>query len=157
MNSLLQRTCLLCLLIACCGGCFVLEQPGGSLLEYYPTWRKVLVNLYLVGREPAVAWMIFCCVWFCLIHFLICFVLVKFEVFRTAWWMADYSAPTPKRHYSWSNSRSITCLNRGKFQLIKWKQKQKVRIETAKRSVNEKGKVCYQGTSALKATEYLVL
>ncbi|CAE7655431.1 unnamed protein product [Symbiodinium sp. CCMP2592] len=45
---------LLCYLITACGGCWILEQPSGSLMEYYPTWRHLLVALFQVDGMGAV-------------------------------------------------------------------------------------------------------
>jgi hypothetical protein len=35
------------------GGVFSLEQPSGSLLEFYPTWRFVLTMLFQNGGPRA--------------------------------------------------------------------------------------------------------
>ena len=37
------------------------------------------------------------------------------KVFDTRWWMCQYGAPTPKRHYAYSNSDKIYLLNQGKL------------------------------------------
>ena len=36
------RTALLCLLISCLFGCWVVEQPNSSVLEYYPPFRYMM-------------------------------------------------------------------------------------------------------------------
>ncbi|CAE7939449.1 unnamed protein product [Symbiodinium necroappetens] len=41
-NRMLERSSCLLLLAVALGGCVVLEQPGGSLLEFYPSFRFVL-------------------------------------------------------------------------------------------------------------------
>lgn len=42
------------LLATVLGGCWSLEQPGGSLLEYYPTWRMVIRKVFEWGGPYAV-------------------------------------------------------------------------------------------------------
>ena len=37
------------LLAVALGGCFVLEQPGSSVLEFYPAFRHVMSSLVLVS------------------------------------------------------------------------------------------------------------
>ncbi|CAE7229917.1 unnamed protein product [Symbiodinium sp. CCMP2592] len=49
----LKGVTLLCYLITACGGCWILEQPSGSLMEYYPTWRHLLVALFQVDGMGA--------------------------------------------------------------------------------------------------------
>ena len=41
------RTVLLCWLTTSLQGCFVLEQPSGSMLEFHPTFREMLLTHYL--------------------------------------------------------------------------------------------------------------
>lgn len=41
-STIPARTCTLILLCAALGGAWTLEQPSGSLLEFYPTWRFIL-------------------------------------------------------------------------------------------------------------------
>ena len=48
------RTCTLILLCVALGGLFTLEQPSGSLLEFYPTWRYVLSMICESGGTSAV-------------------------------------------------------------------------------------------------------
>ena len=31
------------------------EQPGGALMEYFPTWREVVRNIFSVGGPNAVS------------------------------------------------------------------------------------------------------
>lgn len=47
------RTCLLVLLVTALGGVWTLEQPSGSLLEFYPAWREVMCNIFRCGGEYA--------------------------------------------------------------------------------------------------------
>ena len=51
---LCRRTSLLVLLCCALGGVWTLEQPSGSLLEYYPTWRETMNNIFRVGGPFAV-------------------------------------------------------------------------------------------------------
>ena len=41
------RSVLLCWLTTALGGCFLLEQPSGSMLQFYPTFREMLLTHYL--------------------------------------------------------------------------------------------------------------
>ena len=77
------------------------------------------------------------------------------KVYRVAWWMSHYSAPTPKRHYAFSNSGAIARLDRGRLHLATHQAQRKEKVVTAKRSRNAAGKITYQGTDALRQTEQL--
>ena len=46
------------ILTVCLDSTWVLEQPGGTLLEYYPRWRWMLLQLSLVAGRGAVTLMI---------------------------------------------------------------------------------------------------
>ena len=54
-----SRTILLMYLCTIQGGCWLLEQPSGSVLEYYPTFRQMLrmhyefAGIYAVGSSFA--------------------------------------------------------------------------------------------------------
>ena len=48
------RTCTLIFLCTALGGLWSLEQPGGSLLEFYPTWRFVLHSISKIGGPYSV-------------------------------------------------------------------------------------------------------
>lgn len=41
-SAIPARTCTLIILCTALGGAWTLEQPSGSLLEFYPTWRFIL-------------------------------------------------------------------------------------------------------------------
>lgn len=76
------------------------------------------------------------------------------EVTRTAWWMHHYFAPTPKRHFGYSNSAAIAKLDRGV--LSGWKKrKSKSKVQTAVTYKDKSGKTRYKGTPALRKTENL--
>ena len=45
LEFLARRICLLLMLTSCLDGAWVLEQPNGSLLEFYPTFRWVITRL----------------------------------------------------------------------------------------------------------------
>ena len=49
-----RRMCALVLLTTCLGGAWTVEQPGGSLMEFFPTWRFVMQNLFRIGGPDAV-------------------------------------------------------------------------------------------------------
>ena len=48
------RTCTLVLLCTALGGAWSLEQPSGSLLEFYPTWRFIMNMVCNSGGPQAV-------------------------------------------------------------------------------------------------------
>ena len=76
------------------------------------------------------------------------------EVQCVRWWMAHYNAPTPKRHYAYSNTPVVLGLDRGVLQ--KWKPKTGQKVTTAERYVDKSGKRRYKGTKHLRTTENLV-
>ena len=49
----IARTGLLVLLATALGGVWTLEQPEGSLLKFYPSWREVMNNVFRCGGEYA--------------------------------------------------------------------------------------------------------
>ena len=55
MNKPLKlRTILLCLVTTALGGCYFVEQPGGSCLRFFPPFRQLLMNLYQAEGGTAV-------------------------------------------------------------------------------------------------------
>ena len=73
------------------------------------------------------------------------------QVTRTQWWMGHYHAPTPKRHFAYSNSPVIGNLDRGV--LSGWKKREQKKVKTAITYMNKQGKKCYKGTPELRSTE----
>lgn len=53
-TNLCRRTGLLVLLATARGGAWTVEQPSGSLLEFYPAWRDVMNNVFRIGGPYAV-------------------------------------------------------------------------------------------------------
>lgn len=51
----LRRTCALIILVTALGGVWTLEQPSGSVLEYYPTFRWIMANIFTCGGDYAVS------------------------------------------------------------------------------------------------------
>ena len=47
------RVYLLCLLTTALGGTWILEQPSGSAVEYYPSWRRLCTSLMRVDLAAA--------------------------------------------------------------------------------------------------------
>ncbi|CAK9023990.1 unnamed protein product, partial [Durusdinium trenchii] len=125
-NRMLERTSLLLLLIAACGGVFGLEQPGNSVLEFYPSFRFVITRLIEVDGVSAVR--------------------------RAGWWMKHWGARTAKRQYAYSNSATITRLDRGK---LTRQPNSHAKVQTATKYHDARGIVRYKGTAALKQTENL--
>ena len=170
------RTVLLCLLTTCLGGTWCLEQPGNSILEFYPRFRDLLTALFEACKSSAVSNLNFW-TWSCYIcsikliyhqswglgkwssiytsvymHGPILFLL--FEVFKTQWWMHHYMACTPKRHYGYSNSPVVLELDKGK--LTGWRKRdKKLKVETAVQYRDRKGILRYKGTKNLRKTEKL--
>ena len=167
---------LLLILTTCLGGCWVLEQPSGSTLEFYPTFRWVIAQLFAHGgvqsaRGSAVL------IDFQLkaeVHIFVKVYHIKSdkvhwilwpqiptswaylhaaEVARLAWWMKGFGAATAKPQYAYSNSPSIRNIKHYACSDIPVKKDQKVK--TCKVYKNQQGKACYTGTSSLKATETL--
>ena len=62
-------------------------------------------------------------------------------------------APTPKRHFAYSSSGHIQCLDKGKLNMVQWRAKQDKKVKTARKTINAAGKEGYQGTPALRETE----
>ena len=48
------RTICLCQLVTACFGVWVVEQPGSSVLDYYPAWLHFLARQYQVFGTCAV-------------------------------------------------------------------------------------------------------
>lgn len=48
------RTCVLILLTTCLGGVWTVEQPLGSVLEFYNTFRRIVKSIYDTGGPFAV-------------------------------------------------------------------------------------------------------
>ncbi|CAK9089218.1 Uncharacterized protein SCF082_LOCUS42105 [Durusdinium trenchii] len=126
---------LLATLVVALGGCFTVEQPGGSFLEYYPRWRDFLRVLDEVGGDGT--------------------------VHRVTWHMLHYGGPTPKPHWAVSNSRRISELHRGKFDHAGWKAKPKSERDSVKTTIkyqDKQGKDRFKGSSRLrKSEEYPVM
>ena len=61
------RTILLIAIVISCGGTYVLEQPNGSLMEYFPRFRWMLQQLVRWGGDRAapLPWTV-CCLLFAL-------------------------------------------------------------------------------------------
>jgi len=82
------------------------------------------------------------------------FELSVFEVVKVQWWMQHYSAPTPKRHYGYSNSAVTLALDKGPLKKDQRKPKEE-RIRTVISYFDKKGVKRYKGTQNLRPTENL--
>lgn len=89
-NVLIERSCTMVALVTALGGLWSLEQPSGSVLEYYPTWRHLMAKIFENGGVHSVT--------------------------TVRWWMGHYNAPTPKRHWGASNSPLIRKIDKGVLQ-----------------------------------------
>lgn len=154
----LQRTICLLALVCAKDGVWCLEQPGSSVLEFYPTWLHFLNACYQYYAINSVPWLtqslrlhqkIKTCSFHCsadsnILHWGSC----ASEVFRCGWWMSRYGAGSPKRQYAWSNGSAIKHLDVG------WK-KMKNKVQTVRHYIDKQGKKRYHGTNALSYTESL--
>ncbi|CAK9101508.1 Uncharacterized protein SCF082_LOCUS47470 [Durusdinium trenchii] len=125
-NRLLERTCLLLLLCTALGGVWILEQPSGSLLPFYPAFREVMQSIFETGGIQAVQ--------------------------EVRWWMGSYGSATPKRHVAFANSCEILNLDKGK--LVGWKKTEKTKVKTVEHYQDRHGKQRWKGTSKLRSTEH---
>ena len=165
VNSLLLgRSCLLVALATCLGGVWTLEQPSGSLLEYYPAWRYVVANIFRCGGPTSVAWfipwnarhvqkLVYNCCLSGRLNALHGYSLKLTEVQIVRWWMLHYSSKSPKRHWAYGNSAAILSIDRGR--LVGWKPAKEERLRTAVRYTDWSGKRRFKGTAALRGTELL--
>jgi len=125
-NKMLERISLLLILTVALGGVFVLEQPGGSILEFYPTFRWALGRLIDIHGIDAVS--------------------------RVHWSMGAFGGETAKPQYAYSNSPAIRKLYHFRPTANKVK-KVHTKVETCRKYKNRDGKDCYVGTKHLKDTE----
>ena len=140
-----HRSCTMVALVTALGGLWSLEQPSGSVLEYYPTWRHLMAKIFENGGVHSVPkilprfFVVDCLYLFaqhqmapsislpagtCASHIaLACFHRLPFptKVTTVRWWMGHYNAPTPKRHWGASNSPLIRKIDKGVLQ--GWKKK----------------------------------
>ena len=49
-----HRSCTMVALVTALGGLWSLEQPSGSVLEYYPTWRHLMAKIFENGGVHSV-------------------------------------------------------------------------------------------------------
>ncbi|CAE7467979.1 unnamed protein product [Symbiodinium pilosum] len=103
---------------------------GGSLAEYHPVWRSLLVHLYQIGGVGAVS--------------------------RVGWYVGAFFAKSLKRQYAYSNSPAIRALDRSHLQgIYRGRLCQAAKVKTANVYFDKKGKKRFIGTSQLKNTETL--
>lgn len=50
-----SRTTLMCALVTCLGGVWSVEQPSGSILNYYPAWRALVQGVCNTGGPYSVS------------------------------------------------------------------------------------------------------
>lgn len=163
----LCRCVLLIHLVICRGGVFIIEQPGGSWLQYHPRIRwlsrsikaccSLCFNMLFVFFGICF-WIGSVCSWYladllfgwCAQCVSIPSVLQSLLVYKSAWWMWHYGAKTPKRHYALSNSKGIASLNRGT--LTGWSAAMDPENKTTRRYVDTAGRKRFVGTKHLKKT-----
>lgn len=86
-NMLLERSICILTLVSARLGVWGLEQPGSSVLEFYPTWHHMLSCHYQLFGTRA--------------------------VWNVSWWMMMYGSPSPKRSWAYSNSEAVRQLDVG--------------------------------------------
>ena len=154
----LQRTICLLALVCAKDGVWCLEQPGSSVLEFYPAWLYFLNACFQYYGVNSVPWWMqsfrlhqkskTCSHHFSAASYILHWVSCASEVFRCGWWMSRYGAGSPKRQYAWSNGSAIKRLDIG------WKR-MKNKIETVRQYMDKQGKKRWHGTKALSHTESL--
>lgn len=75
--------------------------------------------------------------------------VVPTQVRRVSCWMCMYGSQAPKRQYAWANARSILRLDVGWRRMVST-------IKTCVTYVDKSGQKKYNGSAALKSTEFLV-
>ena len=74
-------------------------------------------------------------------------------MFRQALWLGLFKHQSPKRTLLWSTSRAVGLFNLGTLT----KHNYRCKVSTSKRYKDKHGRVRYQGSDALKGTQYLGL
>ena len=158
------RCCLLCLLIVARGGTFMLEQPGGSYMEYYDKLRWLYSHVPVFWRQPfslfakLVSPFIHHTLGDIALHSRFSHVHGHFlaQVFKVCWWMAHYGSTSPKRHKAFCNNKAAGRYNRGKLQLKKFREQQSEESKPTARYVDANGRKRYNGLAGkLKSTQTL--
>ena len=167
------RTCFLALIVTALGGTWVLEQPRGSVYDFFRPFQSLLATLYEVYGSSAVTGLeqFVCFIFFCIVGinedaFINgCLIFSNwsvpvFEVTRCKWYMLHYTSPSPKPLFAYSNSAAVAQLNMGK--LVNWK-KQKAsavkggyHIQTCETYYDASGRKRFKGTKQLRRTEFLI-
>ena len=171
-NPPTSRISLLLILTVALGGVFVLEQPGGSLLEFYPTFRWALAQLIEIhgidAAQNSVACIHLLIMLIGMVHHLLlkCSISINFhtgfttawnsaQVCRVNWSMGAFGGETAKPQYAYSNSPAIRKLHHYRPTSGNHVKKVHTKVETCKKYKNRDGKDCYVGTKQLRDTEKL--
>lgn len=165
-NPPICRISLLLILTVALGGVFVLEQPGGSILEFYPTFRWALGRLIDIHGIDAAQNSVACIHPLMMLRNMIHHPPLKLlhtgfttawnsaKVSRVHWSMGAFGGETAKPQYAYSNSPAIRKLYHFRPTANKVK-KVHTKVETCRKYKNRDGKYCYVGTKHLKDTENL--
>lgn len=97
-NALLERVICLMMLVSAVRGTWCLEQPGSSVLEFYPAFLHFITYHYRFFRTTQSVW-------------------------KVKWWMGCYGGKSPKRQYGYSSSRAILRLDVGWKRVMKTRVK----------------------------------
>ena len=156
------RVTLLLLLIHSANGVWLVENPGSSLIALHDRFQWLIRVMRKSGLSVP------------LLHGMLFVLLskgwrlevirqrqrplmkVKTKVFRTAFFMSDYEHSSAKPTKIWSNCWEVCLLSLCRKKYYKTRKKRSAKAKAlARKYVNKEGKVCYTGTSSLKASQLL--
>ena len=121
------------LLATALGGVWSLEQPSGSLAEYYPSFREMLRNIFDIGGPTAVWVPMLSIELYCRLALFMCTISTVVDV--------PLLGAYTKAPLSWE------------FQNHSFGMKKKADHKTVEHYVDKQGKRRWKGTKSLKSTE----
>ena len=144
------RTCLLLLLIACMGGCYIVENPWSTLMFDYMDMRRCLILLKKLASIPETLPKS-CSEALCSVEKKWSFLFFLAKAFRVNFWMRHFGHACPKRTSILTNVRCLSKLDRGKLTRGKTPKK----LQTSRVYYDKQNRKRYQGGKDLKATQNL--
>lgn len=161
---LCRRTILLLVLFTACGGVWVLEQPGTSIVTRHRRFRWLVRKFNSLGLRVT-CWH-FCCQnfgmkWLPQLSQQIQYTRLNFnrfrslstEVFVQRFFMKYWGHATPKPSVVFGNTSAIRMLFHGKMT----KTSLSTSVKTTRRYHSKDGKLRFAGTAQLKGTQFLRL